>query len=93
MGVFLLGAVVCLLALRQGSCDAGTRNASDIYCAHLVPGMNRMRSGWDITAIDMQPMDKGDDMGSRQPVIDFTCNRRKKWVNPKDSTKVRASKR
>ena len=65
------------------SCATAAKN-----CARIIPGVDRMRSGWDITVLDVKPMDRTKDHGDRQPILDFTCNKGEKWINPKDPEKV-----
>ena len=51
----------------------------DPACKRLVPGLNRIKQGVDVTQLDFLPLDLHGSHGYKQPIIDFTCNQGRKW--------------
>lgn len=47
--------------------------ASKTICHHLLPGLHKLRSGVDITKLDLLPLKFNSDAGFKYPVIDFNC--------------------
>lgn len=54
--------------------------SQNVPCNKLVPGLSYLSLGYDITTVDLnkQPL------VSRQPVIEFTCNKNLTFLNPYD---------
>ena len=48
----------------------------------LIPGLNMLAAGVDLTELDLQPVTGGEPQGFKNPVIDYTCVEDKQWSNP-----------
>ena len=51
-------------------------------CENLLPGVERMSRGVDITTLDLFPTDLSLSSGFRQSLFDFTCDSASKWTHP-----------
>lgn len=60
--------------------DMTTKKPEKSSCDDIVPGLNKLSRGIDITTVDLVPTDLSGSHGYKQPVIDFTCDDQKKWV-------------
>ncbi|XP_017461453.1 PREDICTED: perivitellin-2 67 kDa subunit-like, partial [Rhagoletis zephyria] len=63
----------------------GDRDEDDKVCGELVvPGIDRISRGIDITELDLTPPETARTVigGVRSRLIDFTCNREEKWQHP-----------
>ena len=48
-------------------------------CENVLPGLNRLRCGVDISSLDMIPLEgTSPHAGFRKPIVDFTCSKGKK---------------
>lgn len=63
----------------------GDGDEDDKVCGELVvPGIDRISRGIDITELDLTPPETARTVigGVRSRLIDFTCNREEKWQHP-----------
>ena len=51
-------------------------------CENLLPGLERMSRGVDITSLELFPYDISLTNGFRQSLFDFSCNSDLKWSHP-----------
>jgi hypothetical protein len=52
----------------------------------LPPGFERLRHGVDAETFDMFPPELSGPEGFVKPIFDFTCNQKKKWMDPYTNT-------
>ena len=50
------------------------------HCNNLLPGLNRLFRGIDVTKLDLLPLEFTGSHGFKQPIIEATCNQNKKWT-------------
>ena len=58
------------------------------YCKKVVPGLDRISQGVDISQLDLFPPDITAPTGFVQPIVEFTCAVEHPWYNPKDTSEV-----
>jgi hypothetical protein len=64
----------------------GAKPATPQECHFLPPGFERLRHGVDAETFDMFPPDLSAPESFVKPIFDFTCNQKKKWMDPYTNT-------
>ena len=57
---------------------------SQTVCENIPAGLNKLVLGVDVTKLSLEPLDFTKPDGYAGPVIDFTCDQGRVWVNPYD---------
>lgn len=72
MAVSIMNTLLLLILVANST----TTTMARILCTNLMPGLDLMLKGVDVTEIDMLPNDlqANDLFGYRQPVLEYTCN-------------------
>lgn len=73
MKISLTCALLLVVSLAEGASKP---------CAHILPGLERMSRGIDITRLDLFPSDLSVDIGLEQVLFDFTCDNAITWSHP-----------
>ncbi len=50
-----------------------------IGCATFIPGFDRLSRGIDVTLFELFPKDVTSSAGYTHPILDFKCDKHKKW--------------
>ena len=73
---YICGAVACWDTTgTDRTRGRGKRSASSNVCTRPLPGLNRLKSGVDITKVDLLPINSNFPEGFKSSVFQFTCSR------------------
>jgi hypothetical protein len=53
-----------------------------VACSNILPGLDKMGIGIDITKLNLLPQDPLEDNGFRKRIYEFTCNRQSSYESP-----------